>query len=297
MKILITGVSGYVGAYLLRELAGNDKEVYGIYNSHKPGSTTAELIKCSLTDFNELTKIFNKIKPDVVYHLASVTPTRITNEPDGYIELFNNQVTGHIAKLSAENDSLLVYTSTDLVYAEGDNLKEDESKLNPLTIYAKTKLMGEESVRQFAEKYIILRSSLQYGFTLSTYTSFFDVVYKSLKEGSEINAFTDQFRKIIYVEDTARILASLPGIYKQNDIINLCGDEYLSRYDMCLQIADVYGFDKSLIKRASCAEFTAYPMVQNLNLNNDKMKLLGQRTTSCKESLQRAKRFAPVPNN
>jgi dTDP-4-dehydrorhamnose reductase len=295
MNILITGVSGYVGAYLLRELEGeNTNNIFGIYNSHKPGATNAEFIKCSLTNFDELARILNKVKPDVVYHLASVTPTRITNEPDGYIELFNNRVTEHIAKLSTANNSLLIYTSTDLVYAEGENLKEDESKLHPMTIYAKTKLMGEESVKQFAEKHIILRSSLQYGFTLSTYTSFFDVVYKTLKEGKVINAFTDQYRKIIYVEDSARILASLPGVYKQNDTINLCGDEYLSRYDMCLKMADAYGFDNRLIKKASCDEFTDYPMVKHLELNNDKMKKLGLKTASIKENLINAKKFAPA---
>lgn len=290
-RILITGVSGYVGAYLLRELEGTDNNIYGIYNSHPVNSKDAELIKCSLTNSDELAKIFNKIKPDVVYHLASVTPTRITNEPDGYIELFNHRVTERIAQLSSENNSLMIYTSTDLVYAEAENLKEDTSRLNPLTIYAKTKLMGEEAVQQFAEKFIILRSSLVYGFTLSTYTSFFDVVYKSLKEGKEVKAFTDQFRKIIYTEDASAILASLPSIYKQNDVINFCGDEYLSRYEMCLQIADAYGFDASLIKKASCDEFTAYPMVKQLDLNNDKMKRYGLKTKSFAENLDKAKKY------
>jgi dTDP-4-dehydrorhamnose reductase len=291
LKVLITGVSGYVGAYLLKELAGKDNEIFGIYNSHPVSSKDTEFIKCSLTNFNELTKIFNKIKPDVVYHLASVTPTRITNEPDGYIELFNNRVTEHLAKLSADNDSLMIYTSTDLVYAEGENLKEDESRLNPLTVYAKTKLMGEDSVKDFAKKYIILRSSLVYGFTLSTYTSFFDVVYRTLKEGKEINAFTDQYRKILYTEDAAAMFAKLPDLYKKNDIINFCGDEYLSRYEMCLQIADAYGLDKNLIRKASCDEFTAYPMVKDLNLNNDKMKSYGLKTNSFADNLNTAKKF------
>jgi dTDP-4-dehydrorhamnose reductase len=291
LKVLITGVSGYVGSYLLKELAGKGNEIFGIYNSHPVSSKEAEFIKCSLTNFNGLTKIFNKIKPEVVYHLASVTPTRITNEPDGYIELFNNRVTEHLAKLSADNNSLMIYTSTDLVYAEGENLKEDESRLNPLTVYAKTKLMGEDSVKDFAKKYIILRSSLVYGFTLSTYTSFFDVVYKTLKEGKEINAFTDQYRKILYAEDAAAMFARLPFLYNKNDIINFCGDEYLSRYDMCLQIADTYGLNKSLINKASCDEFTAYTMVKDLNLNNDKMGRYGLKTHSFADNLNTAKKF------
>ncbi len=294
MKILVTGASGYVGSYLLKELAGKDNKLFGIYNSHPFDSKEIELIKCSLTNFDELSRLFNSIKPDVVYHLASVTPTRITNEPDGYIELFNNRVTEHLASLSAETGSLLIYTSTDLVYAEGENLKEDEAKLNPLTIYAKTKLMGEESVKQFAKRYLILRSSLVYGFTLSSYTSFFDNAYNSLKAGREIKAFTDQFRKILYAEDSAAMMASLPSLYKQNDTLNFCGNEYLSRYQMCTQIAAAYGLDKSLIMKASSDEFTAYPMVKQLDLNTEKMKQYGLKTSSYKVNLQKAIKFIPT---
>lgn len=291
MKILITGVSGYVGAYLLNKLQNSSNGIFGIYNSHHVNSRKAELIKCSLTSFEEVSKLFRRIKPDVVYHLASVTPTRITNEPDGYIELFNHGATEYIAKLCSELNSLMIYTSTDLVYAEGEDLKEDESRLEPLTIYAKTKLMGEDAVRTFADKHIILRSSLVYGFTLNTYTCFFDVVYSALKQGKEINAFTDQFRNPLYAEDEAENLIKLPELYKKNDTINFCGSEYLSRYDMCVMMAEEYGFDKSLIKRASCADYTAYPMVKRLGLNEERMKQLGLKTSPFKENLKRAKKF------
>lgn len=293
MKVLITGASGYVGMYLLREfeLSYPEAEVFAVYNSNPIANSKADLFKCSLTNFDELTKIFKQVKPDVVYHLASVTPTRITNEPDGYIELFNHRVTEHIANLCTDYNSLLIYTSTDLVYKEDDYLDEDTSPLEPLSIYAKTKLMGEEAVRIFAKKYLILRFSLVYGFTLSTYTSFFDVVYKTLKEGKEINAFTDQFRKILYVEDTASILAKLPMVYKQNDTLNICGDEYISRYDMCVKMADKYGLPKFLIKKASCDDFTAYPTVKHLGLNNTKMKTMELTTKPYKENLERARKF------
>lgn len=295
MKILITGASGYVGVYLLRELEQNysGNELFAIYNSHPIPGTKAAQIKCSLTNFNEFTKIFKQVKPDVVYHLASVTPTRITNEPDGYIELFNHRAAEHIAGLCSEHNALMIYTSTDLVYQEDDHIVEDTSPLKPLSIYAKTKLMGEDAVRLFAEKHFILRFSLVYGFTLSPYTSFFDVSYKTLKEGKELHAFTDQYRKILYVENAAEILAKLPALHSKNATLNICGDEYISRYDMCVKMADAYGLAKFLIKKASCEDLTAYPAVKHLGLNNARMKALGLTTQTYKENLKRAERFKP----
>jgi dTDP-4-dehydrorhamnose reductase len=248
-----------------------------------------KMLKCNLSDSSSLKRIFESIEPDIVYHLASVTPTRITTEEDSYIEQFNSGVTGEIAKLCKAAGSLMIYTSTDLVYRGGTGLNEDTSPLEPLTIYAKTKLLGEHAVKEHAGKYIILRTSLVYGFTLSTYTSFFDIAYKTMKNGKPVNAFTDQFRNPIYTEDAAQILLKLPGLYRQNDVINFCGSEYLSRYEMCVMMAEAFGFDKSLVIKANSASFTKYPMVAELGLMDDKLKSYGLVTGSFRGNLGRAK--------
>ncbi len=291
-RILITGVSGYIAPYLSKALLFyGDAEVTGVYNSHPLEIEGVEMRRCNLSDLTALRQLFVSAKPDVVYHLASVTPTRITTEDDKFIENFNSGVTAEIAKLCNESGALMIYTSTDLVYRGGKVLNEDTSPLEPLTIYARTKLLGEQAVKEYSGKYIILRTSLVYGFTLSTYTSFFDIAYKSMKNGEAVNAFADQFRNPIYTEDAADILQKLPGLYRQNDIINFCGSEYLSRYEMCLMMAEAFGFEKTLVNKASSASFVKYPMVAELGLMDDKLKSYGLHTGSFRENLDKAKRM------
>lgn len=293
-KILITGISGYIAPYLSKALLlTGGADITGVYNSNKPNIAGINLVKCDLAQNGELKKIFDEVKPDVVYHLASVTPTRITTQKDDYISYFNGGVTGEIAKLCTRFDSMMIYTSTDLVYKAGIELIEDTSPLEPLTIYAQTKLEGEQAVKEFAKRYLILRTSLVYGFTLSSYTSFFDVAYKSLKNGNEIKAFTDQFRNALYIEDAADILVKLPAMYKQNEVINFCGNEYLSRYDMCIDMCDVFGLDKELVIPASCEEFTLYPQVKQLGLSSKKLHEYGLKTGSYTDNLERAKKYLP----
>lgn len=293
-KILITGVSGYIAPYLCKALLLNGGcLVTGVYNSHKPNIAGINLVKCDLVQNGELKKIFDEVKPDVVYHLASVTPTRITRQKDDYISYFNGEVTGEIAKLCAQLDALMIYTSTDLVYKSGIDLNEDTSPLEPLTIYAQTKLEGERAVKEFAKRYLILRTSLVYGFTLSSYTSFFDVAYRSLSEGKELRAFTDQFRNALYVEDAADILVRMPALYRQNDVINFCGNEYLSRYEMCIGMCDVFGLDKELVIPASCDEFTAYPTVKELGLSTNKLHPYGFNTAGYIENLHKSLKYIP----
>lgn len=291
-KILITGISGYLAPYLALKFSEiKDYLVYGIYFNNLPNINGINLIKLNLTDLNKLKSLFYEINPDITYHLASVTPTRITNQNDEYIKFFNADITREIAKLCSSNNSLLVYTSTDLVYKSGINLKEDSAEFEPLTIYAKTKFLGEQEVKNNSAKYIILRTSLVYGFTLSSYTSFFDVAYKSFLSNTPVKAFTDQYRNPIYTEDAAEILFEIPKLYFKNDIINFCGTEYLSRYEMCNAMCNAYGFSKNLVVPAGSDEFTSYKMVKELGLCSEKLISYGFKPNSFEENLIRAKKF------
>lgn len=293
-KILITGVSGYIAPYLSKALLlTGGSTLTGVYNSNKPIIAGIDLKKCDLANNDALEQIFNEVKPDIVYHLASVTPTRITTQKEDYINYFNAEVTGNIAKLCSNINALMIYTSTDLVYKAGSDLREDTSPLDPLTIYAQTKLEGEKKVKEFAREYLILRTSLVYGFTLSSYTSFFDVAYRSLSERKELRAFTDQFRNALYVEDAADILVKLPAKYKQNDVINFCGNEYLSRYEMCIGMCESFGLDKKLVIPASCDEFTAYPTVKELGLSTNKLHSYGFNTAGYIENLHKSLKYIP----
>lgn len=277
-KILITGASGYVGSYLCRKLSmRNTSEVTAIYNT-KPGKfPNIKYVKCDMNNLIRLTRVFDETKPDIVYHLASVTPTRIGKKGNDYVEYFNHFISGHVAKLSEENNSLLIYTSTDLVYKEGENITED-SLLDPKSVYAESKLNGEEVISSIAPKYVILRMALVYGFSLNSYQSFFDYAYKCMRGGKEVNAFGDQFRHPIYVKDVIYNLLKITEVYDDNIIMNLCGDELLSRYEMCILMAEICGFDTNLVKKISCDDFIDEPLVKKLGLNNQMMHFYGLST-------------------
>jgi len=262
-------------------------KVTAIYNTNRGNFLHIKYVKCDLTNLNELSRIFAETTPDIVYHLASVTPTRIGNLGNDYVEYFNHFVTGHVAKLSSEYNSLLVYPSTDLVYKEGENLTED-SILEPKTVYAESKLNGEEVISSLANKYFILRMSLVYGLTLNNYESFFDYAYRTLRDKNYLKAFGDLYRKPIYVKDVVYNMLGIPDIYEENTIVNFCGEEYMSRYDMCIKMAEVFGFDKNLISKISCEEYADEPWVKQLGLNNQLMHYYGLSTNNYETNLAKS---------
>jgi dTDP-4-dehydrorhamnose reductase len=272
-KILITGASGFIGAYLCRKLSKRRTPgVTALYNTNPSGYPHIKYLQCDMTDLIKLTDIFTETKPDIVYHLASVTPTRTGSNGNDYVEYFNHFITGHVAKLAEENNALMIYTSTDLVYREGENLTED-SILDPKTVYAESKLNGEDVIMSLSKKYFILRMSLVYGLTLNNYESFFDYAYKTLRGGKELKAFGDLYRKPIYVKDV---------------VLNFCGEEYFSRYDMCLKMAKVYGFNEKLVQKIGCEEHSGGPWVKKLNLNNQLMHYYGLSTSDYETNLRKS---------
>ena len=287
-RILITGATGFIGAYLCRKLSKRQtSNVTAIYNIHRGKFPNINYIKCDMANLDSLAILFDKVKPNVVYHLASVTPTRIGKRGNDYVEYFNHFITGQVAKLCSEYNSLLIYTSTDLVYKEGENLTED-SILEPKTVYAESKLNGEEVISSLSSKYFILRMSLVYGLTLNSYESFFDYAYKTLRDGKELRAFGDLYRKPIYVKDVVFNLLGIPDIYEENTIVNFCGEEYISRYDMCIKMAEVYKLNKNLIKKISCEDFANEPWVKRLDLNNQLMHYYGLSTSNFETNLRKS---------
>jgi dTDP-4-dehydrorhamnose reductase len=297
-NILITGASGYIGPYVCREfeaITGKlNLTVNALYNNHLPDVTGVSLVKCDLMDSGALENVFRQVNPDTVIHLASGTPTRTIGADEQYIRQFNFGVTKKIAELCKAAGSLLIYTSTDLVYADGVDIREDEAELEPLTIYAKTKLEGENVIRDIGPEHLILRTALVYGFTISTYSSFFITAYSALAKSETIKAFVDQYRNPLYIESAAKIISRLPSLYESNDTINFCGPEYLSRYEMCLGICEFFGFDKKLVIPSSCDEFTTYPMVKRLGLDNSKLTDLGLTTGTYKENLIKSLNWLPM---
>ena len=77
-KALITGISGSGGSYLAEYIINNQKKtkVFGIYRSKTQNLTNtikknSSLINCDLNNYNKILQTIKKIKPDVIFHLAS----------------------------------------------------------------------------------------------------------------------------------------------------------------------------------------------------------------------------------
>jgi dTDP-4-dehydrorhamnose reductase len=276
MKILITGGSGLLGQYLNVSLS-QSHDILTIYNSHVGNCSSFNSQKINLRNQYELKKVFNDYKPQVVLHSAAITSTLLDNKYSlaDYFKT-NVEVTELIAKLSSLYKSKLIYISTDLVYdGNRGSFLTEEAKLNPISPYAESKLIGEEKVKEFSENYNILRLALLIGFGLNHSVSHFQTLYKNLMEHKPVYLFTDQFRTPISLLEASLVIKRIIEIDIPNGVYNLGGNERISRFQIGEMLAEKIEADKSLLVPTSLSDNPIVPNVKDVSMSNDKLTAIG----------------------
>lgn len=153
--ILITGGNGQLGSEL-RHLLDENKVEYI--------STDAK--ELDITDGEKTLQFIMKLKPAIIYHCAAYTAVdKAEDEGKELDERINVIGSENVAKAAKAVDATMIYISTDYVF---DGLKKGhkyrvDDKTNPLNEYGRTKLLGENAVKNVLEKYYIIRTSWVFG--------------------------------------------------------------------------------------------------------------------------------------
>ena len=287
MKIFITGGSGTLGQYLNLEL-NRKHDILTQFNSNLGNCGSFNFVKLSIEDYSKLEKVFLSFKPDVVIHTASVSNAEKADRLAADVVYdINVNATQYIAELCDRYKAKLIYTSSDLVYAgyRGSMLKED-SKLIPVSLYAETKLMGEVKIQQTFGNYIILRMALMFGLGLNHSRNHFHFMSDELRSGKAVKLFTDQYRTPLALKEAARIISELIERNISGEVINLSGSDRLSRYELGEMFCEEAGFDKNLLIAATMDEAGVSYKVADVSMNIDKMKSLGIKPKTVRESLR-----------
>lgn len=150
--ILILGASGQVGTELQRSFAG-------------AGEVTAW--DRSVADFSRpegLRPLIRQLRPNLILNAAAYTAVdRAESEPDLAMTI-NGVAPRVLAEEAAKLDAMLVQYSTDYVFDGSKKSPWVESdQTNPLNAYGRTKLAGEQAIKEVGGKYFILRTSWVYG--------------------------------------------------------------------------------------------------------------------------------------
>ncbi|MFZ1520480.1 MAG: SDR family oxidoreductase [Ignavibacteriaceae bacterium] len=286
MKILITGGSGLLGQYLNIELS-QQHQILTLYNSSFGNCKDFNSIKVDITNQSQLQNVFYDYKPDVVIHTAAISnPILPDNISPKDVYKINVDSTKNIAELCFKHKAKLVYTSTDLVYADyRDSMLKEDAKLIPASLYAETKLMGEVKIQNTFDNYLILRTALLFGFGLTHSKNHFQKMFNDLKQNIPVKLFVDQFRTPLSLKEAARTINEIISKEIKSEIINFGGPERVSRFELGEKVCEVTGIDKNLLTKIKMDDVPEVAKVEDVSMNTDKLRSYGIKQKSLDEMI------------
>jgi dTDP-4-dehydrorhamnose reductase len=275
MRILLIGGSGLLGSNLILNLHKN-YDLISTYNKHKVETKKFKFIELDVTNYKNLKELLIDFKPNIVIHTAAISRPELCENMD-YENLYEYNVrpAEYLSELCNKTGSRLFFTSTDLVYDESLDEIDENSKLNPSTKYAKSKVDAENVIASISKNYVILRTALLLGFCyFGEINSNFHKNYISLNEGEKVNLYIDQVRTPLSVIEAGRIIEKLFNADIQNDILNFCGKDFVTRYEIGKILAKKLKVSYELINPIELSKLDVVNKVLSLKLKSDKLDAL-----------------------
>jgi dTDP-4-dehydrorhamnose reductase len=196
-----------------------------------------------LCDVHQLQLTLSELKPGLIVNASAYTDVdRAEKEPELAMKI-NALAPGAIAEISRKLGAVLIHYSTDYVFDGTRSVPyTEDDQTNPLNVYGKSKLLGEENIRQAADAYLILRTSWVYSLRGN---SFVNKVLGWARKNSTLRIVDDQFSNPTWARMLAQITSLLlakrqgnlyDSIREQCGIYHLAGSGYTSRYEWAKQI-------------------------------------------------------------
>lgn len=174
MKALVVGAAGQLGSELVR-LLGADT-----------GLTHAQL---SITDSAAVDRVIAERRPDVVFNCAAYNAVdRAELEPDLAMRV-NRDGPAALAAACARLGVRLIHYSTNFVFdGEKDRAYRESDEPHPQSAYARSKLAGEEAVREANPRSLVVRTAAVYG---TVGVGFPEKIVERARRDRELRVVTD----------------------------------------------------------------------------------------------------------
>jgi dTDP-4-dehydrorhamnose reductase len=178
MKILLTGASGQVGFELERSL-----QAIGKVAAFGRGGM-------DLSDLDQVRDVLRRERPDLIVNPAAYTAVDQAETDSALAYRINAEAPGLMAQEARRLGAALVHYSTDYVFdgsKQGAYLETDLT--NPINVYGRSKLAGEQAIAASGARHLILRTSWVYG---TRGKNFLLTMQRLGRERDEVRVVADQ---------------------------------------------------------------------------------------------------------
>ena len=264
MKVLLTGITGFIGSELAHRLVNEGHEVYG-FVQHVVGRDLSMLedikdkiniITCDIRNYFSVRHSIKKVNPEVVFHLAALSPVRLSFEmPYDFQEttyLGTVNIAEAIRDLYGPEKVKLIVASTAEVYGmQEEKPSTEDLRLEPSSPYAVAKASMDMYIRMLIKVYnfnaVILRNSNTFGRNYDP--SFFtEYVITEMLKGNEIYIGAENsIRSYMYLTDHISSYLLAMKDEARGQVFNISGEKGYSNKEWVLKIAKLLDFSEEKI--------------------------------------------------
>lgn len=241
MKILLIGANGQLGKQISKIVDNKESEIGTLANEANDIEIVGvDIDTLDITNLTAVKEVVKREKPEVIINSAAFT--NVDGCETNYDMAFKVNALGarNVAIAAEEVGAKLIHVSTDYVFrGEGDTPLKECDITAPISAYGKTKLLGEEYVRDLSSKYFIVRTAWLYGYFGK---NFVYTIMKAAKERGALTVVDDQRGNPTNAEDLAHHIIKLANT-EEYGIYHCTGEGECSWYDFASKIVEYAGID------------------------------------------------------
>lgn len=238
---LVIGASGMVGEHLVLALNAIGQNPIATCRSNQIPSA----IPLDITNRSDVDSLFASEQPMVTFLPAALTNVDYCETyPD---ESYKTNVMGvqNVVNVANSADSRVIYFSTDYIFDGRKGPYSEEEPANPISEYGRQKLAAEHYISLFSKKYLIIRTTIVYGWERQG-KNFVARLVKSLRENVPVKAPVDQIGSPTYANNLAQIAVELSESDRMG-VVNVTGPSCVDRHAFARAAARAFHLDESLI--------------------------------------------------
>jgi len=208
VRVLITGITGQLGAALLRAVP-TGVDVVG-----------TDRTSLNLAEHAQIAEVVERLAPDAIINAAAYTAVDKAESEPALAHAINADGVGALARAAQHIDARLIHVSTDFVFGNGASRPlPPEAMTAPLGIYGRTKLEGERQAMAAAPDSVIVRTAWVYA---DTGSNFVRTMLRLMAERPEVRVVADQIGAPTYAPGLAEALwsftdAGVSGTFHYSD--------------------------------------------------------------------------------
>ena len=254
---LLTGSNGLLGQKLAElfsrstnyKLLLTSKEEHSVFDEEAIPYRTLDT-----TYKRDVQHVVEEFEPEVIVNAAAITNVDLCETERELAWKVNVASVENLIYAAKLTGSRIIHVSTDYVFDGKYGPYNELDRPNPLSYYGRTKLASENVMHAGGIPSIIVRTMVLYGAGLNVKANFALWLIQNLGEGKPVRVVDDQIGNPTLADDLAYAILKMVEMGRTG-LYHVSGPDLISRYDVAINLAEIFSFNKKLITPVKTEQF------------------------------------------